>query len=386
MVYRLSKSTYFVQEYALRFGIWLDTVRYITKFNLNKKSLYLLGLTPFADYTSEEYRRYSTCAEALTALSSLGSVKLGPIEAIPKSQPTTLDWRTQGVVNPVRNQGQCCSSWAFGTVSTIESAHALVPPHSAALDLSEQELVDCSPSQQNDGCLGNFPGYAYKTVVTRGLGLESNYPYVSGDTRAAGQCRNPALTFNQPYVKIDGFAYGNQETGINENTLLAWAGTQPVGVLVDANERSFASYQGGIYDGPCGTDLNHMVTIVGYGIENNVSYWIIRNSWGRNWGEEGYMRIRRSVGGSGSGVCGINSVLAFPLYCGWNAECKNMNEAMKRSMAVKAVLPVEVQAQDGPDTERRSSSSVLTSEDLISFSDDVSSMKERKTKEYFGNK
>lgn len=249
------------------------------------------------------------------------------------------------MVTPITNQGQCASSWAFGTVSTIESAQALVPPRTSPLDLSDQELLDCAPSSQNNGCLGNYPGYAYDTVVSRGLALESNYPYVSGQTGMPGRCRHPAMMLNQSYVSIDGFAYGDEESGVNERAIYAWVGVQPVGVLINADQPTFANYRGGIYDGPCGTDLNHMVTIVGYGTENNIPYWILRNSWGKNWGEDGYMRMKRVT--AGQGVCGVNRILAFPLYCGWNAKCERHTAGMKRLMAVKAVIPRSVQASNG---------------------------------------
>jgi hypothetical protein len=185
-------------------------------------------------------------------------------------------------------------------------------------DLSEQEIIDCAPCINENGCDGNSELNAYVTIYARGVGLEKDYPFVSGDgSDQECRTRNSIL----PYVTIDGFTYTES---VSDKTIIDSVLQQPVTALVDASR--WSAYRGGIYDGPCNSDefsLNHVVTIVGYGEEAGVPFWLIRNSWGETWGEDGYMRLRRGVGGNGR--CGVNSRISFPLYCGWNTACVGGN-------------------------------------------------------------
>lgn len=332
-----------MQERAYRYGVWQDTLEYVTAFNADPNTTYFLGMTPFADQTPQEYREASLCTNITSTLPTNAITNIqrnGSASTLADSKrevqiPSSLDWRRAGVVGPVRDQGQCGSCWAIGAVASTESAYALLPPQSGPPNLSEQELVDCTPgSADGNGCNGNSLNNAFELIINRGLGLESNYPYFSGSTGSSGTCRPSAAQQNQPYVTIDGYAYGED---LDDDTILEWAAFQPVNVIIDASSQSFQNYRSGIYDGPCGTDLNHAVTIVGYGSENGVPYWLVRNSYGPNWGEQGYIKMARGIGGQG--ICGINTVLTFPLYCDWNAECVRSAMQMKRNVPVRAVFP-----------------------------------------------
>nr|2PNS_A Chain A, Ervatamin-C, a papain-like plant cysteine protease [Tabernaemontana divaricata]2PNS_B Chain B, Ervatamin-C, a papain-like plant cysteine protease [Tabernaemontana divaricata]2PRE_A Chain A, Ervatamin-C [Tabernaemontana divaricata]2PRE_B Chain B, Ervatamin-C [Tabernaemontana divaricata] len=204
--------------------------------------------------------------------------------------PEQIDWRKKGAVTPVKNQGKCGSCWAFSTVSTVESINQIRTGN--LISLSEQQLVDCN--KKNHGCKGGAFVYAYQYIIDNGgIDTEANYPYkaVQGPCRAA-----------KKVVRIDGY---KGVPHCNENALKKAVASQPSVVAIDASSKQFQHYKSGIFSGPCGTKLNHGVVIVGYWKD----YWIVRNSWGRYWGEQGYIRMKR-VGGCG--LCGIARLPYYP--------------------------------------------------------------------------
>jgi Papain family cysteine protease len=307
------------------------------------------GLTWFADYTQREYTSQVLCSFSASnqtvnspefAQNRIPLSPSGPSGVASQnstSPPASVDWREAGVVGLVKNQQDCGSCWAHGPVAAVESAFALLPPISGPPDLSVQELIDCTPGSLNDnGCNGNNEFNAYNTIITRrGISLRQSYPYVSGNTSVDGACRPTAETQGLPFVTIDGFVY---DTSVDEEIIREWVAHQPVTVSVDATE--WKDYRGGIFNGPCSdTAVNHVVVIVGYGDEAGTPYWIIRNSWGPTWGEQGYMRLRRNA--SGNGRCGISSELSFPLYCGWNAICRNVTDQGKQTSIFKSTGTVD---------------------------------------------
>merc|ERR1719326_1184982 len=136
-------------------------------------------LTPYADWTPEEFGARNTLRP--------GQLTEGRAEAPPlstKDVPESLDWRDKGAVNPVKNQGQCGSCWAFSTVANIEGVNFLKTKQ--LVSLSEEELVDCDTKTGNEGCQGGLPTQAYADMIQNkiGLELESDYPY----TGSGGKC------------------------------------------------------------------------------------------------------------------------------------------------------------------------------------------------------
>lgn len=169
------------------------------------------------------------------------------------------------------------------------------------LDLSEQELVDCAVQRGNRGCLGGYTADAYEYIIENpGISFEQDYPY-----RADNETCNTAVLDHA--VRIAGYENVPQD----ETSLLNAVVMQPVSIAIDANSSGFGQYAGGVYDGPCGTDLMHAVAMVGYGMTpEGVPYWLIRNSWGVGWGEQGYMRIRRNT--IPGGLCGLALEANYP--------------------------------------------------------------------------
>jgi cathepsin L len=218
-----------------------------------------------------------------------------------------VDWSsTAGIVNPVRDQGQCGSCWAFATTANAESVWALFS--GKLLDLSEEFLVDCATGVGyfNMGCNGGNPDSAFKYMINKGQCSESSYPYTSGVTKTAGECQK----CTSAGVK---FSSCSDVTPNDQLALKAAVAKQPVVIAIEADTRYFQSYSSGVLtDGvKCGTNLDHAVEIVGYGSENGIDYWKVRNSWGTSWGLNGYVLIQRSSSANDIGVCGIAAEPSF---------------------------------------------------------------------------
>jgi len=205
------------------------------------------------------------------------------------SLPDTFDWRTEGAVTPVKNQGQCGSCWAFSVTENVESVWIIATNASAStVDLSAQQVVDCD--RDDGGCDGGDTPTAYQYIIKAG-GMESekDYPYHARD----GTCK-----FNKQKVvaKISSFKYATQNSDEDQmqQNLVSWA---PLSICVDASTWQF--YDGGVISSnDCGTDLDHCTQMIGYANDKG-KYWIVRNSWGTDWGVDGYIYL--AMGGD---TCG----------------------------------------------------------------------------------
>ncbi|KAJ3704634.1 hypothetical protein LUZ61_008339 [Rhynchospora tenuis] len=177
------------------------------------------------------------------------------------------------------------------------------------ISLSEQELVDCD--NLCSGCNGGYMDYAFQWVIDNGgITTESDYPYTSGSTGKAGSCNYPK-TYDYG-CSICGY---QDITPYCESCLKNAVAIQPVVAAIEASGSAFQFYKTGIFTGPCGTNLDHGVLIVGYGpCSTGTSYWIIKNSWGTSWGESGYMRMQRNVV-STAGLCGIAMEPSYAIVC-----------------------------------------------------------------------
>ena len=228
--------------------------------------------------------------------------------------PQSLDWRTKGVVTPVKTQGHCGSCWAFSAVETIESALAITTGE-APVSLSVEQILVCCKTvvhSQCSSCMGGDPIAAYRYIQENSTGLDAttDYPYnPATDPFDPPACKAAS---NKPVAKVTSWAYavprcageGSCADGAKKETALMAAVAQngPVSICIDA-EHSFINYKSGIYNGPCSTKVvrqNHCVSIVGYDAQEK--YWLVRNTWGKSWGEDGYIRMAM-----GSNLCGITN-------------------------------------------------------------------------------
>ena len=284
----------------LNFRRAVFTRNYFKVLNSNAQNTFTSSLNKFADLTEEEF------IAKYTGLKIPDSVKLdhSPAEAklaaAPLAQTSFVDWREKGAVNPVKNQGQCGSCWAFSATSAIESAWFL--GGNKLVSLSEQELVDCGGSTGNYGCNGGWMDWGFQYIIKAGgQELSTDYPYTARDGTCAFDVKKVAAKISK-YVDVP------------QNdcaTLIKTLDRQPVSVAV-AVTSAFQLYTSGVFNSTtCGTGLNHGVTAVGYGADQGQNYYIVRNSWGSGWGEEGYIRMSRDVQTS-TGICGICMVASAP--------------------------------------------------------------------------
>ncbi|KAG0601321.1 hypothetical protein M758_11G101800 [Ceratodon purpureus] len=282
-----------LEERQRRFRVWRENLDYVQRHQ-GKNSSYQLGLTRFADLTNEEFRRLYTGTRVDSGRvrrSSSSGFRYKDVVA-----PESVDWREKGVVTKVKDQGSCGSCWAFSAVGSVEGINAIRTGE--AISLSVQELVDCD-QKYNQGCNGGLMDYAFDFIIENGgIDTEKDYPYTAYDGRCDVSKKNAKV------VTIDGYEDVPEN---DEEALKKAVAGQPVSVAIEAGGRDFQLYTGGVFTGHCGTDLDHGVLAVGYGTEKDLDYWIVKNSWGEYWGENGYLRMQRNLKDSNAfGLCGIN--------------------------------------------------------------------------------
>jgi cathepsin L len=285
---------YSASEYDYRNTIFNTNVRTIYKHNLaaSNTGSWTMTVNKFADLTPTEFKRlYSMNYTPFTSNSTFTV----PVSALPAS----VDWTDKGVVTPVKDQGQCGSCWAFSATGAMEGAWAI--KHSQLFNLSEQELVDCSVPQGNQGCNGGLMDQAFQYVVANGLATDHEYPYTATGPNA---CKSETSV-----MTITGFS---DVPANSETALMSAIVQQPVSVAVEADQSVFQFYSGGVMNSACGTNLDHGVLAVGYGSLKGQDYYKVKNSWGADWGTDGYILLGRGNFGA-KGQCGIQMDPSLPL-------------------------------------------------------------------------
>jgi C1A family cysteine protease len=268
------------EEYNYRLNLFRSALKTIDSKNAEGHAVH--GVNKFADLSKAEYKK-------LLGYKKIDKSKKKGIKAVydPATLPARVDWRENGGVTPVKDQGSCGSCWAFSTTGALEGAHFAATGQ--LVSLSEQQLVDCS--DQNGGCNGGDMALAMEYTESSPLTTEAQYPYYGYQNRCADSGNGIVGATDIYEVEQDSI-----------DDLKAAVARGPVSVAIEADQQSFQYYNGGVLARGCGTDLDHGVLLVGYDTTASTPYWIIKNSWSSSWGENGYIRLAMI---DGEGVCGV---------------------------------------------------------------------------------
>tara|TARA_B100000902_G_scaffold70965_2_gene76537 strand:+ start:2083 stop:3132 length:1050 start_codon:yes stop_codon:yes gene_type:complete len=290
-IIKYNKSYTSTSEFWSKYHIYVENYGRINQTNLQGHRTFKLAMNQFGDLSTFQFRKY------YYGLGNFSEHKYNNYSYktfnSSKSIPDNLDWRSEGLVTNIKDQGQCGSCWAFSAVGTMEGAHAKADGN--LVSLSEQNLVDCVTDDY--GCGGGWPSDAIQYVIrNHGIDKESSYPYTAMD---GGGCN---FTVDGLGAKMSGLI----NVAPNDTQLLhAVAEIGPISVAIAA-EDDFQFYSSGIFTSTdCeGADLDHAVLVVGYGIsEKGHKYYIVKNSWGTSWGMDGYIYYSRDI----PDMCGIAS-------------------------------------------------------------------------------
>jgi len=288
-------------EEEKRFQIFSKNIRDVVAHNSKQTSSYTKGINQFSDLTDEEFKDTFLGYKRVQAPQALKSQSTESVKDLPDS----VNWAEAGVTTGVKNQGQCGSCWAFATTEQVESYYKLATDE--LIDLSAQQVTSCTPNLSQcggtGGCYGSVTELGFNYLQLFGHVLEADYPYVSGTTTNSEEC-NYDLNSVTPAVALSG--YVTLPPNDPEAVMKHLAEVGPLAIAADASR--WSSYSGGVFDG-CSFDenisINHGIQLVGYGSEFSplgvYDYWLVRNSWGASWGEDGYIKLLRTP------ACGVNS-------------------------------------------------------------------------------
>jgi len=268
------------------------------------------GITKFFDMTQTEFRRYPCGVDKLSELTPRRPDFIPNMGKLPEFRdvPPTWDWTTKGAVTPVKNQGQCGSCWAFSVIGNMEGVWFL--SGKSLTGLSEEQVVDCSTTDY--GCGGGWPFWAMSDMdaapYNGGMDTEASYPYIAGNGQS-GTCQWTTGNVGATLPSYESYCNENTNTCTMNQIQQLLVQYGPLSACLDAIPMQV--YTGGI-DNPTNCDptsIDHCITIVGYGTNDTTPFWKIKNSWGTDWGEQGYYYLYRDDSNSGMGVCGINRVI-----------------------------------------------------------------------------
>jgi len=306
-------------QQAKLFTNWLHNDKLI--YETNSKNLsYSLGHNSFSGMSTDEFLEYMKFKNNNMKFQSKHNNFLRKQQTFKQdddiyseSLPISIDWREKGAVTNVKNQGNCGSCWSFSTTGALEGIYAIT--YGDLVSFSEQQLVDCDFGIiKNHGCNGGIMDDAFDWISSNGgLCSEEIYPYISGTTQKNGMCQNYCKLVSGSEIKKYIDVIPN-----SDNAMMNALVKQPVSVAVDAT--NFQFYKNGIFTGKCGTELNHGVLLVGYSTENDLDYYILKNSWDTTWGINGYMYLGKGLNpetnksyNDGAGQCGVLSMASYPL-------------------------------------------------------------------------
>jgi len=291
-MHRFGKTYKTQEEFRTRLANFEASLKRIDYLNSKSKGGATFGITKFSDVSAEEFKNTILMRNPIDPSKKMKDVGILQPKAL--DLPVSLDWRNSGLVTAVKDQGQCGSCWAFSATENIESMWIRAgKSKNSTLNLSEQQIVDCD--DWDLGCGGGEPYRAYEYIISAG-GQEPDrdYPY----TAVNGNCN---FEKSEISAKISSWKYATSEYSeeLLQKNLVSWG---PLSVCVDAS--NWQDYQNGVMTWEqCAwvNLLDHCVQLVGYSTKTaDGDYWIVRNSWGLDWGIDGYIWL--AMGGD---TCGI---------------------------------------------------------------------------------
>lgn len=286
-------------EELMRRLIFEENHRFIEEHNAKGEYDFTLGMNHFGDLTNKEYRQKYLGYRPPKGAKSRAASTFNRAET---DVPDQIDWRDKGYVTEIKNQGQCGSCWAFSAVGALEGQH--FKSTGKLVSLSEQNLVDCSAPEGNQGCNGGWMDQAFEYVKdNKGLDTEDAYPYTGTQDKCHFATNSVGATLK---------SWMDVKHGDEEALRQAVGSRGPVSVAIDASSMLFQFYRGGVYNVPwCSTDeLDHGVLVVGYGKQfQGKDFWMVKNSWGQGWGIYGYIEMSRNK----DNQCGIATNASIPI-------------------------------------------------------------------------
>jgi C1A family cysteine protease len=264
---------------------------------------YTLGHNKFSGMSLEEWKAFVHLGLSRPEPDSSALIHAAPADV--SSLSSSIDWNAAGKVTPVKDQGQCGSCWSFSTTGALEGAYSI--KYGSLLSFSEQNFVDCDNRKNGGkdmGCNGGLMDNAFAWAKKNGgVCTEADYPYVSGTTQTAGTCNQSSCT---PNSNVAPQSFTDVQTN-SVSALKSALNLQPVSVAIEADQSAFQLYKSGVFDGKCGTNLDHGVLAVGYGTDSSSGkeYFLVKNSWGDSWGAGGYIKLAITGITQPEGQCGI---------------------------------------------------------------------------------